>query len=1025
MGVRGPAGGLDGDLPNKKPRTESLIELDDEELLQLAARGPPPPFATSHLHELDPEDEELLRLALATEPASQDDGARSILPRKRDLEDMDVIEGGNQGDVAELAADGNEAPAGAGEPSPPVASEVSRHNAIDSILPLREYMPPLRNAIDVQWPYMTVTGADGERVYVRLTPSENVLGLHGKVDIAGSLRRARGTLLVSGVEDLMAQVEKDQYELALAETAAEVQSQQHGGSASQTEQAPSPLREHNTAGKKKSSGKKQDLAHKSSLWVEKYSPQSFLDLLSDDETNREVVRWLQSWNTCVFGESLERTRRPSKSAKLSKGKGPLAGEDPAADPLGRPHYKAILLCGPPGLGKTTLAHVVARHCGYRPVEINASDDRSGTSMLTRVLDAVEMRSVMGEKRPNCLIIDEIDGAAGGAEGRNAISALLKVITAVAMPKSPDNASDGKPGRISHRPRSISSKKGEDTGQNEEDGDTDSENDAQYVGAARAPQSALHRGGGRSPHRKQKTRPLMRPIICICNDVYAPALRPLRDVVRVFHFRRPSAERLAHRLRMVCSIEGLRAERSTLRMLAERAECDVRSCLNTLQFIAKRQRIVRQTDLVGLGLGQKDMTKGAFQVWGEVLQKKKTPHIIGRIAESDAQRTARLYSMLLDFGENELVVSGLHETLPGLRFFDMGLQRTVQVLSNLQDVDTIMRACHRSGNYGLMRYLPAPMLLLGNLVAGPDRPSLTWPRAITESRRRLIANQALLHQWILGMSPSTATAVGSAGLTMDLLPLLPALTTPALRPVSRHLFSKEEHACVNGLVSTLLSLGLKFSLTMDDAGAADDDDLDLSAQTNRQQGQRSVLLSSDPPIQFQPPVHKLWHFPSAGEQPPQPRRSLAMAARQMVLHELDMEAIRRSDAVRQAVQCQTDQGPAATSRGEASTQPDNLSIKEPPGGSQTRLVTGHVPLNLAQRLRESGKIAKDQAKADAASKAGTWLDQLRQGGSRAVGVSGEDGCRAGSGSRRFTVLYKYHEGYTNAVKRPVLMSELLL
>jgi len=73
--------------------------------------------------------------------------------------------------------------------------------------------------------------------------------------------------------------------------------------------------------------------------------------------------------------------------------------------------------------------------------------------------------------------------------------------------------------------------------------------------------------------------------------------------------------------MVCAAEGLRAEKSTLRMLAERAECDVRSCMNTLQFLAKRQRLVRHRDVTGLGMGQKDMTKGAFQVWGELLQIK--------------------------------------------------------------------------------------------------------------------------------------------------------------------------------------------------------------------------------------------------------------------------------------------------------------------------------------------------------------------------------------------------------------------
>ena len=41
------------------------------------------------------------------------------------------------------------------------------------------------------------------------------------------------------------------------------------------------------------------------------------------------------------------------------------------DVLSRPYHRILLLAGPPGLGKTTLAHVIAEHAGYNVTEINA------------------------------------------------------------------------------------------------------------------------------------------------------------------------------------------------------------------------------------------------------------------------------------------------------------------------------------------------------------------------------------------------------------------------------------------------------------------------------------------------------------------------------------------------------------------------------------------------------------------------------------------------------------------------------
>ena len=154
-----------------------------------------------------------------------------------------------------------------------------------------------------------------------------------------------------------------------------------------------------------------------------------------------------------FGSRFQRPQHRQQQEQQQQQQFGAGGGGGQADPLGRPEHKIILIAGPPGLcvpvclaaclpavaaslcqrprllqpsaagvglgvsrsaaphtplnspllllrlrllrpaglGKTTLAHVCAAHCGYRPVEINASDDRSGGCLQAKVLDAVEMQ----------------------------------------------------------------------------------------------------------------------------------------------------------------------------------------------------------------------------------------------------------------------------------------------------------------------------------------------------------------------------------------------------------------------------------------------------------------------------------------------------------------------------------------------------------------------------------------------------------------------------------------------------------
>lgn len=59
--------------------------------------------------------------------------------------------------------------------------------------------------------------------------------------------------------------------------------------------------------------------------------------------------------------------------------------------------------------------------------------------------------------------------------------------------------------------------------------------------------------------KKKQQPLIRPIVCICNDLYVAQLRPLREIAKVFHLGPPERKRLESRLREVARSEGVSIE----------------------------------------------------------------------------------------------------------------------------------------------------------------------------------------------------------------------------------------------------------------------------------------------------------------------------------------------------------------------------------------------------------------------------------------------------------------------------------
>lgn len=291
------------------------------------------------------------------------------------------------------------------------------------------------------------------------------------------------------------------------------------------------------------------MSTETTLWVDKYRPQKYVDLISDESTNRTILKWLKMWDKMVFniepkdkpgmmGSESNLQQRTFNTFNKQTGKFESTGGWQSKkkrvgnfintrDELGRPVQKVILIAGSPGLGKTTLAHVIAKQAGYNVRELNASDDRSVEAFKQALESGTQMKSVLtGDKKPNCIILDEIDGAPVAA-----IDFLVKFVS-------------DKAGAAVDKTQIVPRKK--------KKGDGD-----QFI--------------------------LKRPIICICNDLYVPALRNLRQIGFVVTFPPISSAKLSDRLQVIAKKEGMKTDLGTLLVLAEKTNCDVRSCISMMQF----------------------------------------------------------------------------------------------------------------------------------------------------------------------------------------------------------------------------------------------------------------------------------------------------------------------------------------------------------------------------------------------------------------------------------------------------------
>lgn len=171
-------------------------------------------------------------------------------------------------------------------------------------------------------------------------------------------------------------------------------------------------------------------------WVEKYRPQSIKDMAIpqakvsghrvalDEELRIFIKTFFNEINR--INEENKKIRTYNRSVDEKKQKKELTLPSEKA---------AILLEGPPGIGKTSIVYALANDLNMEVIETNASDTRTRDALESKLKETVKSKGIMDfivQSKDKIILIDEIDGIYGVTD-RGAVPTILDLIENTQFP----------------------------------------------------------------------------------------------------------------------------------------------------------------------------------------------------------------------------------------------------------------------------------------------------------------------------------------------------------------------------------------------------------------------------------------------------------------------------------------------------------------------------------------------------------------------------------------------------------------
>jgi len=479
---------------------------------------------------------------------------------------------------------------------------------------------------------------------------------------------------------------------------------------------------------------------------------------------------------------------------------------------------------------------------------------------------------------------------------------------------------------------------------------------------------------------------LRPIICICNELYTPALRPLRQLALVVPFPPTLPTRLAGRLKEITATEKLKTDLSALLALCKKTDNDIRSCLSTLQFFRKRGKQLRAVDLANTNLGSKDSQRSLFSVWDDLFcipraDKVETMYDLGAAGKKEAANTVgsryrSILSTVQSCGEYDRLVQGVFENYLNIKFKDSNMIRVGRGLEWFTHFDLLNKEMLHGQVYALMGHFPYTLVASHLLFASSTKQRISFPTQETEAKNNLLKSQNVLASVVGEMLPSARVYSTNTALVRELLPAILSVVQPTLRPVNTQLFSAKEKSELANVVSVHIAYNLTYQQERD-------------------------LETGQYVYKMDPDVESVVCFPGTKR-----LVNLTYGIKQLIAHEIELEKMRRIDA---AIAANRDNSSQASQPRSAPSSSRNTPVKDmeveltPKGSKKT---TSHL-----QKLSAKPMEIKERVATDFFGRA-IKVDPAKLQKKKENEIVKSD------------IWFKFKEGYSNAVRRNLKMKELM-